>query len=101
MRRKPPNEAARGPTFEPLEQRLMLDALHPANVGGNAAVQMPPAYHVDLDGDGDIDRDDLAIFLGAFETADPGASDLDDDGDCDRDDLAIFLGAFDNELQPV
>ena len=35
------------------------------------------------------------------QSPDPGPTDLDDDSDCDRDDLAIFLGAFGSELEPV
>ena len=54
----------------------------------------------DFDGDRDVDRDDLAVFLGAFETPEPGAPDIDRDGDCDRDGLAIYLGAFGNQLDP-
>ncbi|KPJ53087.1 MAG: hypothetical protein AMS16_05625, partial [Planctomycetes bacterium DG_58] len=41
----------------------------------------------DFNADNIVDRDDLAIFLGAFETEDPGAPDMDGDNDCDRDDL--------------
>ena len=49
----------------------------------------------DLNGDDAVDRDDLALLLGAFGTGDPGWADLDFDGDCDRDDLAAFLGTYD------
>ena len=55
----------------------------------------------DLDGDGDTDLDDLAIFAGAMSgpdqpitpPADP-AADLDNDNDCDLADLAIFAANF-------
>jgi hypothetical protein len=51
----------------------------------------------DFNADNIVNRDDLAIFLGAFETPDPGAPDMDGDNDCDRDDLAIWLGTFGDE----
>ena len=51
----------------------------------------------DLDLDGDVDRDDLGVFLGAYDTPAPGRSDLDHDGDGDRSDQAVFLGAYGTE----
>jgi hypothetical protein len=64
---------------------------------GSAASALPG----DFDGSGKVDRDDLAIFLGLFGSANPGATDLDGDGDNDRDDLGIFLGYYGNELPPA
>ena len=67
--------------------------------GGDYEVAFTVAIDGDLQVDGKVDRDDLAVFLGAFDTPEPGAADLDQDGDCDRDDLAVFLGAYGNELE--
>ncbi len=47
----------------------------------------------DLDGDGVTGAADLAIVLGAWGTADPGA-DLDEDGTVGAGDLALLLGAW-------
>jgi len=48
----------------------------------------------DLDGDGDVDLDDAALFVAAMNGPGqpPGdaAADLDEDGDCDLADLAVF-----------
>ncbi|MGP1346432.1 MAG: DUF7453 family protein [Phycisphaerales bacterium] len=46
----------------------------------------------DLNGDEQVDSDDLGILLGAFGAT--GDGDLDDDGDTDSDDLGILLSAF-------
>ncbi|MGP1347401.1 MAG: DNRLRE domain-containing protein [Phycisphaerales bacterium] len=46
----------------------------------------------DLDGDLDVDSDDLSQLLGAFGSSDEG--DVDGDGDTDSDDLGILLGVF-------
>jgi hypothetical protein len=46
----------------------------------------------DVDGDGDVDLDDLLLVLGSFE-AGPGG-DADGDGDTDLDDLLLVLGNF-------
>lgn len=52
----------------------------------------------DLDDDGDVDLDDLALFLQALngpeEPAGDPAADLDDDGDCDLADYAAFAAMF-------
>lgn len=47
----------------------------------------------DLDGDGDVDAADLAVLLGAWDSAD-GAADIDGSGLVDAADLAILLGAW-------
>ncbi|MCK4873528.1 MAG: FG-GAP repeat protein [Phycisphaerales bacterium] len=46
----------------------------------------------DLDGDGDVDQNDLGIFL-AFYNIDDGG-DLDGDGDTDQNDLGILLAVY-------
>ena len=46
----------------------------------------------DVDGDGDIDLDDLLLVLGAFGAGPAG--DADGDGDTDLDDLLLVLGSF-------
>jgi len=50
----------------------------------------------DLDGDGDVHPDDLALFALAYGTSPPSNSDcdLDGDGDVDPNDLAIFAGNY-------
>ena len=53
-----------------------------------------PLIPGDFDGNGIVDRDDLAVFLGAFGTTNPGLTDMNLDGDCDRNDLAVFLGIY-------
>ncbi|MDZ4753844.1 MAG: dockerin type I repeat-containing protein [Phycisphaerae bacterium] len=45
----------------------------------------------DLNGDGNVDAEDLAILLGAWETV---GADLNGDGTTDAADLAILLGAW-------
>jgi hypothetical protein len=46
----------------------------------------------DLDGDSDVDLDDLTLLLQAFGTSTAG--DIDGDGDTDLDDLTLLLQAF-------
>ncbi len=49
----------------------------------------------DFNGDGVLDPDDLADYIGAFFVVPPGAgSDFNNDGITDPDDLADFIGAF-------
>jgi len=50
----------------------------------------------DVDGDGDVDPDDFAMFAGAYGTTPPSnpECDLDRDGDIDPDDFAIFAGNY-------
>ncbi|HNH47632.1 MAG TPA: GC-type dockerin domain-anchored protein [Myxococcota bacterium] len=45
----------------------------------------------DSNGDGAVDATDLALLLGAWGSADPGA-DLNGDGSVDAADLAVLLG---------
>jgi hypothetical protein len=49
----------------------------------------------DINGDGKVNGEDLAILLGAWDSSDPRA-DLDDDGTVSGPDLAILLGGFEN-----
>ena len=103
----PPAGAADTYTFRVLDNVTdgagnALDGNADNTPGGDYEVAFTVAIDGDLQVDGKVDRDDLAVFLGAFDTPEPGAADLDQDGDCDRDDLAIFLGAYGNELaEPV
>jgi hypothetical protein len=49
----------------------------------------------DVDGDGDVDLDDLLLVLGSFGNPGPGSpGDADGDGDTDLDDLLLVLGNF-------
>ncbi|MCK4871708.1 MAG: hypothetical protein KAS72_03180, partial [Phycisphaerales bacterium] len=51
-----------------------------------------PACPGDLDGDGDVDQNDLGILLAYYNINDGG--DLDDDGDTDQNDLGILLADY-------
>lgn len=50
----------------------------------------------DIDGDGDVDPDDFALFAGAYGTSPPSNPDcdLDGDGDVDPDDFALFAANY-------
>jgi len=49
----------------------------------------------DLDGDNDVDLDDLTLLLGDFGCMSGGCTgDIDGDGDTDLDDLVLLLGAY-------
>jgi len=50
----------------------------------------------DVDGDGDVEPDDFALFARAYGTSPPSKPncDLDCDGDVDPDDFAIFAGNY-------
>ena len=56
----------------------------------------PDADFADLDDDGVVGPNDLALLLGAWGQPGPiGAlGDIDRDGDVDPDDLALLLGAW-------
>jgi hypothetical protein len=49
----------------------------------------------DINGDGKVNGEDLAILLGAWNSSDPRA-DLDGDGTVNGPDLALLLGGFEN-----
>jgi len=54
-----------------------------------------PTCPADFNGDGTLDPDDLADYIGAYFAAPAGAgSDFNADGNTDPDDLADFIGAF-------
>lgn len=59
-------------------------------------VTVPAPCVADLDGDNDVDTNDLTIFLGQFGTSvTPGTgADFDSNGQVDTADLTAFLGAF-------
>ncbi|RLB69862.1 MAG: hypothetical protein DRH04_04500, partial [Deltaproteobacteria bacterium] len=57
----------------------------------------PLAYRGDLDGDGDVDGTDMAVFADQYnQTGENLSADLDHDGDVDDDDLAIFSASYAN-----
>jgi hypothetical protein len=57
---------------------------------GQFTIGGPPG---DINGDGEVNVDDLLILLGAWGTSDPDA-DLDGSGTVDVDDLLILLGSW-------
>ena len=66
-------------------------------VDSTPRVPTSPVCAGDLDGNLQVDSDDLGILLGSFGTA--SAGDLDGDGDTDSDDLGVLLGAFGAECK--
>lgn len=59
---------------------------------GSADLPTPLPCPGDLDGNGQVDADDLGLLLGAFGNNDAG--DLNDDGITNADDLGLLLSAF-------
>lgn len=75
-------------------RELVLDPSATIDVPGNVVIVTEPApCPADLDGDGDVGPQDLALLLGAWNTTD-AAADLDGDGTVGAQDLAILLGAW-------
>ena len=67
------------------------------NSAGNSFTvnPLPPACPPDFNGDGTLDPDDLADYIGAFFAVPAGAAaDFNGDGTVDPDDLADYIGAF-------
>ncbi|MGP1345769.1 MAG: hypothetical protein ACTS3F_03765 [Phycisphaerales bacterium] len=63
--------------------------------GQSAIVRLAPittGCDEDLNADGVVDSDDLAVLLGAFGNSDAG--DINEDGSTDSDDLGMLLSAF-------
>jgi len=55
----------------------------------------PPSCPPDFNGDGNLDPDDLADYIGAFFSVPaPISADFNGDGSVDPDDLADYIGAF-------
>src|SRR5262249_11275321 len=67
------------------------------------AIPVPGNRTGDLDGDGNVDLNDLALFLTYFGTshdASPAQGDADGDGDVDVFDLALLLSRFGTSCNP-
>jgi len=67
------------------------------NSAGNSFTvnPLPPLCRPDFNGDGSLDPDDLADYIGAFFTVPAAAAaDFNGDGTVDPDDLADYIGAF-------
>ena len=87
----------------------VADSTHPFTLRESYIINNPySSLAGDIDGDGDVDPDDFALFAGAYGTSPPSdpRCDLDDDGDVDSDDFAIFAGNYGKtlvcvELAPV
>ena len=61
---------------------------------GLTIVGLSAACRADIDGDYDLDLDDILLFARDFLDGVPGHADLDGDGDEDLDDITIFAGLF-------
>jgi len=48
----------------------------------------------DIDGDGDVDSDDIIAYFAAWDAGNDAIADMDGDFDTDSDDLVIFFGSF-------
>lgn len=58
------------------------------------AVWVPAPLEPDLDGDGVVDGDDLAVLLGSWGACAACPADLNGDGVVDGEDLAVLIGAW-------
>lgn len=54
-----------------------------------------PPCPADLDGDSDVDSDDITIFFAAWDAGESGG-DFDGDGDTDSDDISAFFARWDS-----
>jgi hypothetical protein len=61
------------------------------SVGATALVPSAPAIPGDLNGDGTVNSNDLAILLNGWGTA---AGDLNGDGTTDATDMSLLLGGW-------
>jgi len=66
-------------------------------IDGEIHVKIPG----DIDGDGDVDPEDFAVFAGTYGTSPPTdpRADLNDDGDVDPNDFAAFAGNYGKTCQ--
>jgi hypothetical protein len=90
-------EVAPGACCLPDGSCAILDSETCASLGGAFQGENTSCACIgDIDGDGDVDTDDLLLLFAAWGSADPDA-DLDDDGDVGVGDLLLLLAGWDCE----
>jgi hypothetical protein len=86
-------------TLEPGEYRLRLAASAratpgaPDGAGFSVLFRVTPSCRADLNSDGELTFDDIQLFVGFYNGADPRA-DVNSDGEWTFDDIQLFVGLY-------